>query len=178
MNIKLKTAIALTVFIFLACTVFYVFFPKENSIFMPITDFIAIAFGMIAELSALFTSKAFGWKKSREGKVWFFLALGYLGWAIGEIVWTLNDIILKTSPSPSGADIFYICAYVPLLMGLWMEYHIIKENVKRDDILKAFLLTFTMALISAFLVLIPLAAASDYEMLSKGLSLFYPIADL
>ena len=106
------------------------------------------------------------------------MSIGYLAWAIGEILWTFNDIILKTNPFPSGADIFYVAAYIPLLTGLWIEYKIIKETATRKDILKAALLTFAITVISGFLVLIPLVAASDYDVLSKGLSLFYPIADL
>ena len=177
MNKKLKGAIAMTAMIFFICAAVYVLMPKESKPFMIITDSLLVVFSGAAFIGAFFTSKVFGWK-SKEGKVWLFLALGYFLLALGEFFWMFNEAILQIKPFPSVADVFYLLAYLPLIAGLLVEYGIIKEIIQKKETEKATLLTILIVTVSTFLVILPIATATDYDLMSKAISLFYPIGDL
>jgi len=174
---KIKTALAVTIAVFLVCIALFIFIPQKSGFYTPITDSIFVILGGTAGIVALFTSKTFGWK-SNEGKVWLFLALAYLGWAFGELIWMYNEVVLHIEPFPSTADIFFIAAYLPMITGLFMEYRIIKEIIHKKEIVKASLLTMIVAGLSAYFILIPIALAADYDIVSKAISLSYPIGDI
>ncbi|MBU2561169.1 MAG: hypothetical protein KKD17_02645 [Nanoarchaeota archaeon] len=177
MSGRLKMAVILAAAVLLGCIVFFIFFPEDNILFKPIEDALFIVFGLAAGITGIYTFRKLGWR-SKEGKVWLLLALGFLGWAVGEFLWLYNEVILEIEPFPSTADIAYLLAYIPLIIGLWIEYNIIKEAIVKKGLMKAVILTSIISIISAYFVLVPIITATDYDLLSKIVSLSYPIGDL
>src|SRR6185503_980018 len=79
-----------------------------------------------ANLFSLFPSllaAAVAWRVAVEKKLsppvrraWFILGMSFLGFFIGNVLWTYLEVVLRVEPFPSIADVFYL-AFYPL--GLW-----------------------------------------------------------
>ena len=115
---KIKSPYNFKILIVIAAIVisFHIFInfgtSEENS------DTIASVFSFFNPLivSIIGFSIAIRYRKSLVfGKSYFALALGYLGIFLGEVTYTIYDIVFDIEPFPSIADVFFFMQY-PLLL--------------------------------------------------------------
>ena len=176
MNKKLKTAVAISLLTFLVFVAIYTFIPQESSLFK-ITDDLSLVLWIIASISVLLTFKLLGWKP-KEGKVWFFLALGLFIWALGEIIWLYSEPLLGITPAATTVDIISLVGYIPVLVALGIEFDIIKKALHRKDIIKSALLTLVITAISAYFIIIPVITAVNFGFLTKAIYVSFQLGDL
>lgn len=172
---KLNAAYAAILLAFAAAlTIYLASLGKE--FFLSATDITFFSITFAASMTAVYTFILFG-RKSAEGKTWFLLALGFLLWFGGDFLWFFNEIVLKISPYPSTADISYLAGYVAAGIGLWLEYGIVKETVKRNNIYKMLSIVVCVLAAVSYFLFIPILV-SGHDMLSTVISIAYPVCDV
>ena len=176
MNKKLKTALGIAILVFLAFIAIYAFIPQESSLFQ-ITDDLSLLIWIGASISVLLTFKLLGWKP-KEGKVWFFLALGLFIWALGEIIWLYGGSLLALQQRATVSDLVALVGYIPVLIGFWIEFNIINKALHKNDIVKSALLTLIVAAISAYFIIIPVITAVNYSFLAKTIFSLFQLGDV
>lgn len=77
---------------------------------------------VVAAIMSFFVSRQYGWKTHVFGKSYLSLALGYMMYVAAELIWHYYEVVLKTSPYPSEADVFYF-AFYPFAI-----YHLITNS--------------------------------------------------
>jgi len=125
----------------------------------------------------LFGISRFYGKGSSEGRVWFFITMGMTLWAVGEIIWVFYDLS-DMDPFPSAADAVFIAAYMPIILAFYLKatFTKVEMNAKNNAII-AVLLT-AVAIPTFVYVGNPIMTDTDYDLLSKAVSLTYPILDI
>ena len=69
-------------------------------------------------VGAAFACLARGFLVRAERGAWLAIGAGLFSWGLGDIYWTLFLADLETIPYPSPADVFYICHYFGLFVGI------------------------------------------------------------
>ena len=111
---------------------------------------------------------------------WGFLALAGSFWAIGEITWTIYELVLKREvPFPSFADIGFLVGY-PLaglaMIALPAGPHELPSRVR--TVLDALIVGLCVLFVGWGTVLAPIYHASTGSILEQGVGLAYPVFDL
>jgi hypothetical protein len=116
------------------------------------------------------------------GKVWLLLAIGMLGWTIGEIIYIYYELFTDIAPFPSIADLFYLLAYIPLSIGLILQLRIIKvELPNKEKIITAIIYIAICVLVIITVIILPILEIypiPEEETLVYFVSFLYPIFDL
>jgi diguanylate cyclase (GGDEF)-like protein len=111
---------------------------------------------------------------------WGILAMAHLSASLGDILWSVFELGLKISPSPSFADFFYLCYYPLFFFGIILFS---SQKITADERTKRFL-DIVIILVASTLVywvylinpLLVHAVASP--ILQTVISVAYPIGDL
>lgn len=72
---------------------------------------------MICGLSLTMTQSAFSTNDTPH-KAWTFLSSGMWIWLFAQFIFAYYKVVMKESPYPSLADVFFVIAYLPLLAGV------------------------------------------------------------
>lgn len=112
-------------------------------------------------------------------RAWAWMAMAFLAYTVGDLVWAYLELVLQAEPFPSVADLFYILFPIGLGIGLWQ---LPKTRLSRLENLKLALdVLVVVAAVGVFSWQAFLAqTVQDYgqDWLTLGVSLFYPTADL
>jgi len=104
--------------------------------------------------------------------------LGMFLWFLGELGWTVFEVIMNVPiPYPSLADVFYLCGYLPVAVGVMRLLSVFKNQIDRKRILVAIFTAVVVAGLTGVFVLQPLLVEST-DLLSGFLDIAYPILDL
>ena len=110
--------------------------------------------------------------------MWFLFALGPAFWVVAEITWAIYYFFLNVPvPYPSIADIFYIGAYLPLSIGLFMYFRAFSGALTRRR-LAASLGTIAVAAVLIFTFVIPTELKMANPPIVTVTDLTYPALDL
>lgn len=116
------------------------------------------------------------------GRQWLLLALATTSFALGDIVWTVIELVLGQDPYPSAADLFYVLVYAFFLAGIVIAIRSYRGfvDIKRPLILATVVSVVSAALVYAALLRPYVFAAGVEELGAAGLfvSTFYPLADV
>ncbi len=109
-----------------------------------------------------------------------FLTLGLLMWAIGEWLWVYYDFILRVSPYPSLADLFYLLAYPAMITGLVEQMFVSRVNWARFNQPTLFLFGVIAAMLLGAGVYfgVYLSFNSTSSLLESMVALAYGLADV
>lgn len=152
-----------------------------------LTDPVLQAIAAPAKLLFLLLGFVYAWRCASRFEpgnpsrpAWRALALALLAVFVGQAWLAPFQLSLKTSPFPSGADVFFVLSYPFLLLALLGFLRAYQQaglplgsGVGR--LVTAGISVVVLAAL-AFPVLAPVARASATP-LEKGLNLFYPVAD-
>ena len=117
-------------------------------------------------------------RRSAERRSWALLALAAASWTAGEVLWNIDELVRgEELPFPSVADVFYLAAVVPALLGLiGFGQRVPRARQARillDGTLMASALTFL-----AWALVIGDAWEHGAPLLTQAVSAAYPITDV
>ena len=112
-------------------------------------------------------------------RAWRYIALGYLAYGLGNVVWAWYELVLHRSPFPSLADPLYLMLAPLILVGM-LIYPAAPRGPARQT---AFWLDVSIALVGGFMViwyvvLGPTATAGGDSPLATVLATAYPVSDV
>jgi diguanylate cyclase len=109
---------------------------------------------------------------------WRWLTAGLGLYLLGELSWAIKEVVLGIDfPFPSVADIFWVAAYPPLLIGLALAWRQLGVKLRLGEKFGLGISAGAVVLAAATFLLAPIAL-SELDPVEKGLSVFYPLADI
>jgi diguanylate cyclase (GGDEF)-like protein/PAS domain S-box-containing protein len=146
----------------------------------PKTAAVASNVGLIV---AALTGALAAFRRSRQRVVdrrtWVLLGTGALSWGLGQVAWTVYELLGREAPIPSYADVGYLGA-VPLLAAglLTMPGTPVRWPERVRLVLDGALVAAALLVVSWTLVLGPLIGGQSDGWLTQTLSLAYPMGDV
>lgn len=117
--------------------------------------------------------------KPKNPMAWHLMAAGQLLFVLGDIFWTIYDVVLKReSPFPSLADVAYLGGYLPLVAGLVLVVGARRPGRDWWSLSDGAIVAIAAAIGSWIFLMAPLAAQSEETAIGTIVSLAYPIADI
>mgnify|MGYP000878474127 CR=1 FL=1 len=159
---------------------FLTYAVKDASLRLASSDILSVVINLLASIAlfwAAYQSKAIS---KRLGLAWLLMALGQLVYTLGDFFWFILEVIVKESPYPSIADLFY-AVYYPLFFSgailLSLENHVIIQKFKN---------TLDMAIIMSgafllywYILLQPISENTLSEpWYVRALAAAYPVGDI
>lgn len=146
-------------------------FTLISDLFTSLFDF--CAFAMLFRLSR---HEALD-KRSRRG--WTAISLACLSFAIANLLWFYYEVVLKESPFPSLADVFYLMVFPLMLIGL---LSLSTQLESKEEKIK-FTLDVGIVMLASFMALWEvlfnrIIQANSESYFTMGLMMAYPIGDL
>jgi diguanylate cyclase len=108
---------------------------------------------------------------------WILVAIGQASFVAGDVLWNWYETIGE-DPFPSMADVLYLAGYPFIAVGLFLLIRRRLGGGDRGGLLDAAILATGVAILSWTLFIQPQVIGSDLDLLSLGISLAYPVADL
>jgi diguanylate cyclase (GGDEF)-like protein len=139
------------------------------------TVVVACAAGLLWMVSRRYPNPA----DTSRRRFWHLLSVAMLVWFIGDIFWNINETILRVSPFPSKADIFYLSFY--LVFGIAILSVPSKGSTtgqKLRLLLDLAIVAASGALLFANLAIGPLLTNPARASLQQTLTIAYPALDL
>ena len=112
-------------------------------------------------------------------KIWGWVTLGVILWALAEITWEFYEVVLKiTVPYPSVADLFWLSGYIPIYVALSIAYRTFQAKSSRQQKIAIVLVAVLFAAASISVVIVPIVQSFDpTKLLESLINLAYPLAD-
>ncbi|MDW7990599.1 MAG: hypothetical protein RMK65_00305 [Anaerolineae bacterium] len=111
-------------------------------------------------------------KEGQAHRIWALLTGGFVGWALGELLWLVYDL-LGMEPYPSWADLFYLAGDLCLLAFFAMQVRFLRVVLRGWKRYLAVGLILLFLLVAAGAVYIPMLARPSRNWLEFGLNLAY-----
>ena len=106
-------------------------------------------------------------------RVWLFFSIGFILWALAEIIWSSYNLTVGDVPVPSLPDYFWIAGYLFFGLGFAWQYHILFTITLRRGLV--FLAGISLiTLVATWFLQFQFGDLSS----SSFVNLFYPLADL
>ncbi|HSZ37420.1 MAG TPA: diguanylate cyclase, partial [Acidimicrobiales bacterium] len=106
------------------------------------------------------------------------LGLGLLGWALGDVVWTVESLGGASPPTPSAADVFYLAlyplAYLAVMLVLRRQLGHVRPSLWIDGAVAG----LSAAAICAAFAFDTILRATQGSPTAVAVNLAYPIGDL
>jgi signal transduction histidine kinase len=109
---------------------------------------------------------------------WWLLAAGQGLFVLGDVLFTVNELVLHIEPFPSLADILYLAGYPAMAGGLALLLRRRSTRRDRPALLDAAIIATGFGLITWVLVMVPYFRDPELTMLERVASLAYPVADI
>jgi hypothetical protein len=162
-------------------------------LFKPGGPWVALAFSDIAQAvvplaaagacfhAARRTPYGFGraWTGSLR-RAWRLLGAACLSWGLGQVVWTYFELVAKTDPFPSLADVGFLCT-VPLLVAGVLAFPTgasARTTARLRTLLDGLLIAVSLLFLSWATVLGDAYRAASSSPLERALALAYPLGDM
>ncbi|MCK9151861.1 sensor histidine kinase [Methanobacterium alcaliphilum] len=170
-----QTALILFIVIIIFSIIPILFFDNGiNSIY--VTDATAVIFNIIAAAALSYTANWASKHNRKNYSAWLFLAIAQSSYAFGDIVYLFLDLVLKVSPYPSLADLFFIAYYPIFAIGILMLFRPLKINLK--TLIDILIVMTSSTLILWFLVIHPTLDLNGGVVISSIFSVSYIFLDI
>lgn len=117
--------------------------------------------------------------RPRVAYAWLLMAAGQLLFVAGDMIFSYYEEVLhQESPFPSVADMPYLVAYLPLIVGLAQVVHARHPGRNRESLVDAAIVTVAATVVTWIYLIAPVAADSGQDTASLVVSVAYPFADL
>ncbi|MCV7218777.1 bifunctional diguanylate cyclase/phosphodiesterase [Mycobacterium crocinum] len=140
-----------------------------------IDDLVFVAMSVPPVAFSLLTARAV---EGRTRLAWLSLAVGLLGWGIGEALWAYYEIRLHEVPFPSIADAAYLVFPVGACVALLLFPVGHTTQSRWRLFLDGMIVAGSLFLVSWVTILAPLYHSDQSDRLAFIVSLAYPISDL
>jgi diguanylate cyclase (GGDEF)-like protein len=142
---------------------------------------ITFPLGNLCATGMLFLS-AWRWRRvsTRRFYAWSFLALSYMVYSLGDVIWAILEVGLKQTPYPSAADWFYVSYYPIFLAGILL---LPVRRFSRTQWIKSVLDAAIILLVAGmgmwiFIINPTIADATGEPLINIILSVLYPTGDI
>jgi diguanylate cyclase (GGDEF)-like protein len=152
-----------------AATIGYYLLPREGLASN-------LVYNTIGFCSALMIVAGVRRYRPRRPAMWYLFAAGQTFAVIGDLVWSYYVYVLHEEPYPSFADVWYLAAYPPLVLGL-LQFVRSRTRSDMETLIDAGMVAAGLGLVFWIFVLQPTAATTSASMLEKVISTAYPAAD-
>ncbi|MFX1338686.1 MAG: hypothetical protein ACFFDK_08760 [Promethearchaeota archaeon] len=144
-------------------------------------DVVTIASAFLGFLFLLYVAVLYN-LSTKAGKIWLLFALGLLAWTIGEVIYSYYELFTDIQPFPSIADFFYLIAFIPIYIGLIMQFRLIKIPLSNQEkFIIVLLFTVISITVTITVIIFPLQEVypiPEEELFAYIVSGLYPICDL
>jgi diguanylate cyclase (GGDEF)-like protein len=114
--------------------------------------------------------------RHRSGPAWTAMLIGIALWVGGDSFWNAYRWITgNEAPFPSGADVFYLLAYLPLLLAIALLVR--GGRPRASDLVDASIVGLAAGLVVWFAAIAPSAAAHHSSTLTGAITVIYPTMD-
>jgi hypothetical protein len=111
--------------------------------------------------------------------LWSGLTIGWVLWAIAEILYTIPLFTGKDATYPSAADIFWLFGYIPMFLAFMQRQRVLPVQLSLINKILSMVIALVMIGFTGYFILVPLLAAfNPNETLKSILNLLYPLLDL
>jgi hypothetical protein len=149
--------------------------PFSESTLTAVTDVMGIAPPFVACALSVYAERR---SAGQVRLAWRCIAVGCLAWGVGEVIWTVYEVVLDQQPFPSMADAGYLAMLPLMAMGV-----LLLSSRRRgvSDITPTFdgiALVLTLAAFLWFFVLHPTYTESGATFQEKAIGGAYPMGDV
>ncbi|MGH2698156.1 MAG: GGDEF domain-containing protein [Actinomycetota bacterium] len=139
-----------------------------------VQDLMSPALALVAAATIVITSLRFS---GTLRLAWMVIGVAFLQSAIGDGLWTLNEVVWEIEPFPSFADVFYLAFYPLLAAGLvfLVRWHRVGD---RDSVVDASIVAIGAGVLAWAFIMSPYVFDSSMTLLERLVSLAYPVGDL
>ena len=76
------------------------------------------------------------------------------------------------------SNVVSIAGYIPILIGFWIEFQVVKEAINKRDLIKTGILTLIPIVLSVYYIIIPAIFDRSYSFLGKVIYLSFQLGDV
>ena len=162
-----------------AVFVVYFFGQGDRTFLLFASDIISAASAFLPAFYSLTLVRRYGIDpKDRFTRVWLYVAVGLFLWVLGEITWSVYELVLLVSvPYPSVADVFWIAGYLPLVVALLLYIAPFKDALSLKSVLSAVAVAL-LTDVAVFVVLIGPVFGPGADAATRLFDFAYPVLDM
>jgi hypothetical protein len=132
---------------------------------------------IVAVVAFLLTRKIGAGNPNRP--LWSGLTIGWVFWAIAEILYTIPLFTGKEATYPSAADIFWLLGYLPMLYSFMQRQRALPVVLSRNSKILSWVIALLVIGFTGYFILAPVLRAFNPNYAFKStLNLLYPLLDL
>jgi PAS domain S-box-containing protein len=110
---------------------------------------------------------------------WYLFALGQTFFVTGDVItYNYNRFFGTDLPFPSIGDVFYLAVYPCLIAGLLLMIRRRTPGRDRESAIDSFIVAIGVGAVSWVFLMAPIARDSDLNVISKLVTIAYPLMDL
>jgi len=173
--LSFRTAVILaTIIVLLHLTL--VILSERNENLLPIEDvFVTITSGLAAAVLFYTAHRLVGSAR----KAWIMIAAAMLFNTLGDLSWSVIELVLHQNPFPSIADIGYLMFYPLFVFGIFLLPEVpFSPREKIKILLDAGIVIVSITLVFWVLLIAPIVISIEVFNLESAVSLAYPVMDL
>lgn len=109
---------------------------------------------------------------------WALILAGFAGWVAGDLVWTLETVVIQVDSYPLFSDVVYLSSYGVLAIGCLKLVRRRQGEKDVEALLDALIVAGGVGVVAAVFLIVPSAEDSSLTLLGKLVSSAYPLADV
>ena len=109
---------------------------------------------------------------------WVFIGIGWISFALGDLLFTLYDRVFDIAPFPSPADLFYLAGYPFMAAGLAALVRRSRPDGDRIALIDASIVLVPLAVLGWIYLIEPYSSGGGSTLTEKAVSGAYPLGDL
>jgi diguanylate cyclase (GGDEF)-like protein/PAS domain S-box-containing protein len=112
-------------------------------------------------------------------RAWLWLSVAFLAFWLGDLLYFYYEVVARSSPSPSLADVSYLTYYPLLLIGLVSFPRVLRTRAERVRFgIDAVTVALGGAMVVWYFALGPIVSAEQTDPVQTLLAVAYPVGDL
>ncbi|MCX6676330.1 MAG: ATP-binding protein [Methanothrix sp.] len=173
--LSFRTAVILAATILLLHLTLVILVERNESL-LPIEDgFVTVTSGLAAAVLFYTARHCMG----RARKAWITIAAAMLFNTLGDLSWSVIEVVLHQNPFPSVADIGYLMFYPLFALGIFLLPEVpLSPREKIKILLDAAIVIVSVTLVFWVLLIAPIVVSIEVFNLESAVSLAYPVMDL
>ena len=179
-NISFRSALILVACITLCSMALSVLLRGDGELRTATNDAAAVLVDLLASFSLFYAAQRSANCGKHVALAWTVLALGLLTHTMGDIIWTITEVVYHQAPFPSLADGWFLAQYPILAIGIFLLPRIsLTSSEKLKVLLDMGVVAIASVILFWFLLIDPIIesiAGSDAYTLT--LTVAYPVMDM
>jgi hypothetical protein len=132
---------------------------------------------IVAAVAFLLTHKISSGNPNRP--LWLGLTVGWVLWAIAEILYTIPLFTGKETTYPGFADIFWLLGYLPMFYAFLQRQRALPVELSRNNMIISWVIALVVIGFAGYFILVPvLSVFNPDEFIASVLNVLYPLLDL